>query len=179
MLLKISQNSQESTCARVSFLIKLQAWGMHRCFPVNFAKFSRTPFSIEHLRWLLLTIWRASKKEHLFYGKTTSGFFWSSLLLLLITLIFVFYSNSKSFKELKSSISFSLKWISSVLFSFFFFKSNRPEVFCKKGVLRNLAKFTGKHLSQRLFIKSGCFCFFYVFSVFLSFVSFFLVARRC
>ena len=26
MFLKISQNSQESTCARASFLIKLQAW---------------------------------------------------------------------------------------------------------------------------------------------------------
>ena len=26
-----------------------------------------------------------------------------------------------------------------------------PEVFCKKGVLRNVAKFTGKHLCQRLF----------------------------
>ena len=25
---------------------------------------------------------------------------------------------------------------------------NRPEVFCKKGVLRNLTKFTGKHLCQ-------------------------------
>ena len=25
-----------------------------KCFPVNFAKFSRTPFFIEHLRWLLL-----------------------------------------------------------------------------------------------------------------------------
>ena len=40
----------ENTCARVSFLIKLRAallkkrlW--HRCFPVNFAKFLRTPFS--------------------------------------------------------------------------------------------------------------------------------------
>ena len=39
MFLKILQNSQENTCARVSFLIKLQ-W--HRCFPVNFAKFLRT-----------------------------------------------------------------------------------------------------------------------------------------
>ena len=45
MFLKISQN-----CARVSFLIKLQAWVLwkeklwHRCFPVNFAKFLRTPF---------------------------------------------------------------------------------------------------------------------------------------
>ena len=26
----------------------------HRCFPVNFAKFLRAPFLIEHLQWLLL-----------------------------------------------------------------------------------------------------------------------------
>ena len=28
----------------------------HRCFPVNFAKFLRIPFSIEYLWWLLLNI---------------------------------------------------------------------------------------------------------------------------
>ena len=28
VLLEISQNSQENTCARVSFLIKLQTWGL-------------------------------------------------------------------------------------------------------------------------------------------------------
>ena len=28
VLLEISQNSQENTCARVSFLIKWQAWGL-------------------------------------------------------------------------------------------------------------------------------------------------------
>ena len=27
---------------------------LHRCFPVNFVKFLRTPFLKEHLRWLLL-----------------------------------------------------------------------------------------------------------------------------
>ena len=27
---------------------------------------------------------------------------------------------------------------------------NRPEVFCKKSVLRNFAKYTGKHLRQSL-----------------------------
>ena len=47
VFLEILQNSQENTCARVSFSIKLQAapvtllkkrlW--YRCFPVNFAKF--------------------------------------------------------------------------------------------------------------------------------------------
>ena len=30
-------------------------------------------------------------------------------------------------------------------------RNSRPEVFCKKGVLRNFAKFAGKHLYQRLF----------------------------
>ena len=53
MFLEISQNSQENTCARVSFfnkvaglrpatLLKKRLW--HRCFAVNFAKFLRTPF---------------------------------------------------------------------------------------------------------------------------------------
>ena len=57
---EISQNPQENTCARVSFLIKLQASRpqvrlSRRCFPVNFEKFLRTPFFIEHLWWLLLS----------------------------------------------------------------------------------------------------------------------------
>ena len=30
------------------------------------------------------------------------------------------------------------------------FRSSRPEVFCQKGVLRNFAKFIGKHLCQSL-----------------------------
>ena len=61
-LFEILQNSQESTYARVSFLIKLQPETLlkkklwHRCFPPNFAKFQRTPFLTEHLRWLLLKI---------------------------------------------------------------------------------------------------------------------------
>ena len=33
------------------------------------------------------------------------------------------------------------------------FSSSRPEVFCKKGVLGNLAKFTGKRLCQSLFFN--------------------------
>ena len=31
--------------------------------------------------------------------------------------------------------------------------SSRPEVFCRKGVLRNFAKFTGKHLCQSFFFN--------------------------
>ena len=53
VFLEILQNSQEKTCARVSFLIR--AAGLrHRCFPVNIVKFLRTPFLTEHLWWLLL-----------------------------------------------------------------------------------------------------------------------------
>ena len=35
-----------------------------------------------------------------------------------------------------------------------FCRSSRPEVLCKKGVLRDSPKFTGKHLCQSLFFKS-------------------------
>ena len=37
---------------RPATLLKKRLW--HRCFSVNFAKFLRTPFLTEHLRWLLL-----------------------------------------------------------------------------------------------------------------------------
>ena len=33
------------------------------------------------------------------------------------------------------------------------YRSSRPEVFCKKGVLRNLTKFIGKHLCQNPFFN--------------------------
>ena len=39
---------------RPATLLKKRLW--YRCFPVNFAKFLRTPFLKEHLRWLLLFI---------------------------------------------------------------------------------------------------------------------------
>ena len=33
------------------------------------------------------------------------------------------------------------------------FRSSCPEVFCEKGLLRNVTKFTGKHLCQSLFFN--------------------------
>ena len=56
--LEISQNSQKNTCVRVSFLIKLQAQACdfikietlsHRCFPVNFEKFSKNTVFAERV----------------------------------------------------------------------------------------------------------------------------------
>ena len=38
-------------------------------------------------------------------------------------------------------------------FVLFHFRSSHPEVFCKKGVIRNFAKFTGKYLCRSLFSK--------------------------
>ena len=38
---------------RSATLLKKRLW--HRCFPVDFEKFLRTPFFIEHLWWLLLS----------------------------------------------------------------------------------------------------------------------------
>ena len=32
-------------------------------------------------------------------------------------------------------------------------RSSHPGVFCKKGALKNFAKFTGKHLCQSLFLN--------------------------
>ena len=48
-------------------------------------------------------------------------------------------------------------------------RSSRPEVFCKKAVLRNFAKFTGKHLCQSLFLNKvlGHRCFPVNFAKFL------------
>ena len=46
VFLEISQNSQESTCARVSFLITLLAWGLFSC---EFYEISRNTFFTERL----------------------------------------------------------------------------------------------------------------------------------
>ena len=73
---------------RPATLLKKILW--HRCFPVNFEKFLRTPFVTEHVRRLLLVI---------------------MILLEAIT-----------------------------------------EMFCKKGVLQNFSKFTGKYQCSSLIL---------------------------
>ena len=44
----------QSVFFRPATLLKKRLW--HTCFPVNSAKFLRTPFFTEHLRWLLRII---------------------------------------------------------------------------------------------------------------------------
>ena len=62
MFLKISQNPQENTCGRVSFLIKCRPEACNfvkketpvQMFSCEFFKISRNTFFTEHLLWLLL-----------------------------------------------------------------------------------------------------------------------------
>ena len=46
---------------RPATLLKKRIW--HWCFPVNFAKFLRTPFLTKYLWWLLLIIWTLHFKQ--------------------------------------------------------------------------------------------------------------------
>ena len=81
VFLELSQNSQENTCARVCFLIKLQVWGLqlylkkrlwHRCFLVNFVKCLRTPFLQNTTGRLLLSVSRGYR-----YACEITGFFFN------------------------------------------------------------------------------------------------------
>ena len=56
VFLKISQNSQKNTCARVSFFIKLPAKKETpgQLFSCECCKIFKNTLSTEHLRWLLL-----------------------------------------------------------------------------------------------------------------------------
>ena len=87
MFLKISQNSQENTCARVSFLIKLQDWGLQllkkealaQMFSCEFCETLRTPFLQNTSAWLLLILFghhipfRGSRLK-MFYKKHSGKF---------------------------------------------------------------------------------------------------------
>ena len=56
VFLEISQNSQENTCARASFLIKLQALAetLAQAFSCEVCEISENTYFTEHLWWLLL-----------------------------------------------------------------------------------------------------------------------------
>ena len=81
LFLEISLNSLENTWVRVSFLIKLQAWGLrpatllkkrlwHRCFPVNFVNFLRTSNS----SWRLFLQFLPNGKSCWFFHITLEAF---------------------------------------------------------------------------------------------------------
>ena len=95
-------------------LLKKKLW--HRCFPVNFAKFLKTPFLTE---------------EHIFLQNA------SSVLFCLVTYSHILENCGEEDRK-NLGLSFQTR-------------SNRRRSSMKKGVLKNFAKFTGKHLCQGLF----------------------------
>ena len=79
---------------------------------------------------------------------------WSHLLKKSLMVKFLFYA--VSVPQLKGSLRkcLTIKTMESKSFVNYCscFRSSRPEVFCKRGVLRNFAKFAGKHLCQSLIL---------------------------
>ena len=57
-----------------------------------------------------------------------------------------------------SSVRFFLKLVGTIVGNMQRIRSSRPEVLCKKGVLRNFAKCTRKHLCQSLFFNKAQAC---------------------
>ena len=67
---------------------------------------------------------------------------------------FYFHDSSRWFKRtplqffLDKYLWYSEKLFSKILLELLFYRSSRPDVFCKKGVIPNFAKFAGKHPCQ-------------------------------
>ena len=100
VFLKISQNSQENSCARASFLIKLQVCNfvkkeiLPQVFSCKFCEILRTPFFIGHL-WGLLLYLRDETKTH-----ASKEFFISSIKTFLVTMIkMITTSSTDAFKD--------------------------------------------------------------------------------
>ena len=113
VFLEILQNPQDSICARVSFLIELQA---------QTCKFIKK----EILTQLFSCEFCEIFKNTFFLQNTSSGCFFRKVLCYTIPLII-------SGKH----------------------RNSCPDVFCKKGVLKDFAKFTGKNLCWCFFFEKG------------------------
>ena len=159
MFLKILQNSQEITCVRVFFFNKVGGL-THRCCPVDFAKFLKTPFFLKHLRLLLLCNHRDISMVQLYR-------IWMNSKAFLID-FFYWFQNSCYAKQLPFIVTFKLTirvaifWISYfseqllVITAFFhnsYLQEEPREVFYKKVVLKNFAIFSRNHLQGCNFIK--------------------------
>ena len=101
--------------------------------------------------------------------------FWQELCYKVKESIFLLNENIKFNKNEAESKTENPNWVLEKWSLYFSSRSSRPEVFCKKGVLRNFTKFTEKHLCQSLFFNkdAGCRCFPVNFAKFLR-TSFFI-----
>ena len=89
VFLEIPQNSQENTCASVSFLIKLLALGVTQVISCGFRKISKNNFSTEHL-------WTTASMSCIKFHKTRTS--------ILFYLHFLFSSKDRLPDALKSFV---------------------------------------------------------------------------
>ena len=88
--------------------------------------------------------------------KTLGRYVNKSIFPALHQLLFILHSNKKEASNVFQKFVFYLfHYISFSQVHLIRVRSSHPEVFCKKGVLRNFAKFTGKHLFKSLFFDKN------------------------
>ena len=139
-MLEISQNWQENTCARVSLLIKLQA-GLQLYLKrdsgtgvsCEFCEISNNTFSYRTPLCDCFCLLCSQKKTF-------------------STLQKQIFLHEKNVLILHAWTSKNLcKW--DLVAQYGKFRSSCPEMFCKKGVLKNFAEFAGKSLCWSLFFN--------------------------
>ena len=110
----------------------------HRCFPVNIANFLKTPI-LKNIceRLLLLTAIFSQKNNYMQRCFDLP----EPKLHKKLSCVMLVHSPQTTFHR---KIIYIFVWI-------YLGRSSRPQVVCNKGVLRNIAKLTGKHLCQSLF----------------------------
>ena len=130
VFLEISQNSQENTFARVSFLAQVFSCEFCEISKNNF--FHITPLVAASVNISLRCVW-----IWFCMSRNLKNYFH-------ITKIYSFYLFYKyrTFFRIKKLFQIWVPWNAITKF----FRSSRPDVFCRKDVLKIFAKFTGKHL---------------------------------
>ena len=118
-------------CLRPETLFKRGPW--HRCFPMNFVKFLKTPFLTEHLCWLFLSF-------QVFTFKA------------ILPGIRIPNSQTRQFPRsvIEKTLSFR-KGIIPLGDYFMLIKKQPFKIFCKIGALKTFAKCSGKLLSRSNF----------------------------
>ena len=126
VFLEILQNSQESTCVRVSFLIKLQAWGLRRA---TLLKKGRV-FSCE------------------FYETSKNSFFYRIPLVAASEDYFLW----RGFESVRAQWTNCFNIFMIKISCLYEKKSSHRRCSVRKDVLRNFTKFTGNTCAR----VSGC-----------------------
>ena len=148
VFLRISHYSQENTCVGVSLWQSCSSSAQQLyyretptpVFSVNIEKFFKTTFLkniCERLLLLIVIFWQENNHmQHCFDLPEPN-------LHNKLTFVMLFHSPQTTFHR---KIIYNFVWI-------YLGRSSHPDVFCKKGVLRNIAKLTGKNLCQSLFFN--------------------------